>query len=137
MKRILTIGYLILYLGIIVAATSDNLARGYPHWFTALGIVCRSGAAVCILLYIMRHRPRAPAFAWKLVPIVLIAFDVFACYYDTYVSFDPDETALLNLVAATIGVIILFPSWYLCFRFGYLKRMEKPSDNRPAGGDVQ
>ena len=137
MRRILTTLYLLLYLGVIVAATSDNLAQGYPYWFTALDIVCRSGAAACILLYILHVRPPSLAPLWKLVPIVLVTFDGFSWYYDTYVSFDPDETLMLNVLATTIWVIILSPSWYLCFRFGYRKSVESISDNKPTGGDVQ
>ena len=68
---------------------------------------------------------------------LLIIFDGFSWYYDTYVSFDPDETLMLNILATAIGVIILFPSWYLCFRFGYRKCIETASDNKPTGGDVQ
>ena len=129
MKRILSILYLLLYLGIIVVATSDNLAQGYPQWFTALDLIVRSSAAVCILLYIIRHRPETLRSLWKLFPIALILFEAFAWYYDICVLADLDDTLLLITFATIIGSIVIFPSWYMCFRFGYLKQIRRNSDN--------
>ena len=128
MKRIFSILYLIFYLVIIVGTTSNNLAQGYPKWFNALDIVFRNGAAICILLYIIRCRPEALRVLWKLFPIALILFDMFS-YYDFFVSIEPYETPLRLIQATIIGVIVIAPSWYLCLRFGYLKQIRKNSDN--------
>ena len=130
MKRILSILYLLLYLGIIVAATSDNLAQGYPQWFTALDLIVRSGAALCILLYIIRHRPEMLRSLWKLFPIALVLFEMLAWYYDIFVSADPDDTTILITIATIVGSIVIFPSWYMCFRFGYLKEIKRRPPTR-------
>ncbi len=129
MKRILSILYLLLYLGIIVVAIPDNSARGYSLWFTALDIIIRSTAAVCILLYIIRYRPEKLRALWKLFPIALILFESFAWFYELFVSADPSDTPLLITVVTIVGLIFIFPSWYMCFRFGYLKEVRRNSDN--------
>ena len=131
MRRVLTILYLIFYVVIIMAATYDDLSLGYPVWFIVIDITCRVVAALCILLYILRLRPTVLAFLWKMVPIVLVMFDMFGWYYDFSNSVGPRVTPLGLTVLTILWAIILFPSWYLCFRFGYRRQIHGVSTTPP------
>jgi len=133
MRLVLKVLYLALYLGLIVAAMSDNLAQQYPHWLTGLDLAVRSSAAICILLYIFRHRPEALRFLWKLLPGILVVFEIFSWYYDFFVTVDPDVTALGLGLAVIVGVVVISPSWYISFRFGYLEDIGKTSGRTQTG----
>ncbi|MCP6720508.1 MAG: hypothetical protein KJI72_04295 [Patescibacteria group bacterium] len=137
MKRILSILYLLLYLVINAAAMSDNSAPEFPLWFAALDLIIRSTTAVCILLYIIRYRPEKLRALWKLFPIALVLFELFAWYYELFVYADPSDTPLLITVVTIIVSIFIFPSWYMCFRFGYLKEVRRNSDNNTIDGELK
>ena len=93
MKRILTvlclILYLVFYLALVGVAAWDNLAQGYPQWRIALDLVVSGGAAICILLYIIRYRPKTLGILWKLFPIVLIMYELFSWHHALFVDVPP------------------------------------------------
>ena len=128
MKQTLSAVYLFLYLGILLFSALNQTANEYPGWLTALDFSCRAGAVVCMMLYVIRLRPIFLSPLWKLVPIVLVMCDGFSWYYDFIVFADPEYKIPEILIATCLGIIILFPSWYLCFRFGYLKKIDGASE---------
>jgi hypothetical protein len=127
MGRIFSILYFIFYLILATVAIAVNISHRYPHWFTALEILFRGGAVVCILFYIIRFRPKDLVFLWKMVPVSLVMFDMFSLFYG---GFDSGLNFSDFTTFAIISVLCHCPSWYLCFRFGYLKEIVDYSESK-------
>ncbi len=130
MGHILSILYFIYYLllatgNIPLQLNEWDMYDKKPYWSTGLDIVFRGGAAVCILFYIIRFRPKTLVSLWKIVPVSLVMFDMFKLFY---IGLHSGLNFQECTIPAIINVFFLSPSWYLCFRFGYLKEisMSKP-----------
>lgn len=133
MRLLLSLLYLFLYAFLGAGAVLDDISREYPPWFTGLDLAFRVSAFVCILLYIIGWRPEPLRPLWRLFPVALVLFDVFCWYYDIFVSPDLKGTVAMYIAVTIIGVVALCPSWYMCFRYGYRKRIKE----RPYGDAVQ
>lgn len=125
MIRIITVIYLLLYVGLLgvdVFGTSTD-----PLWMIVLECICRVSAIACISLYILNIRPQAFMFLFRVVPVALVSFDILSWYYALFV--EPQTSfSMWVIVSGTIGLsIFLFPSWYMCVRFGYLTELKTTS----------
>lgn len=119
MKSIPIILYLILYILFAVFSWVGILFEGHNPLLSSMNILCHSGAALCILFYILNYRPKAPALLWKLLPVVLVINDVYLIWFE--IDFWTSVLVALSIVS--------FPSWYFSFRIGYFKELAKASDN--------
>lgn len=120
MRLALSIIYLFFYFQLAVDGINEDISQErYPYWLTALEVVFRGCAVVCIIFYIIRFRPLARIS--KIVPVLLVMFDMFWFYYREFAighnfwNFTPLVIVL---------VVLLSPSWYFCFRYGYLKEIK-------------
>lgn len=123
MCHVLAIFYFVLYVILTAFSIYSDTSHHHPIWLSSLEIICRGMAAFCMLLYILRFRPKTLSILWKSVPIAIFAFDLFYFYYELFISSSSQESLFDLTGIITIGLIILFPSWFLCFRFGYLKEI--------------
>jgi len=124
MAYIFTIIYLVIYLILNILSIHLDISQKEPIWFLLLNVICSGTAALCIFLYILRFRPKALSVLWKTLPFLIVAFNLFSFYYELFVS--SSQESMFDIAAIFIIVlIVIFPSWFLCFRFGYLKEIDK------------
>ncbi len=123
-RRTSAILYLALYFAMATVTTSAVLTQGYPTWFATLIIACGGCGMVCMYLYIMRWRLEALSLFWKLLPIFLVVVETSCWLYDFFAlgHADPGGTPLI------IWLVAISPSWYLCFRYGYVKAFDEDWD---------
>lgn len=124
-QRILSVLYLIFFIVLSgYSAFFDPKPSPEPLWSDIAGSVFVVAGMVCMLLYILKIRPQRWVPLFKIIPIAMVA----TCGLSTYFQIRVDRSAPLVIVEAFItGSIILFPAWYMCFRFGYLKTLQDTS----------
>jgi hypothetical protein len=75
--------------------------------------------AISILFHGLSYKPKSCAWLWKIVPFLLIAFLVLSWYWEL-ILYPEQESPLPEIVLVTLfGLLILFPAFYLSFKFGY------------------
>jgi len=125
MNRVWIIIYLLFFIGFIVPiGTLNDLKEGYPLWFTISGVIIPVLGGLSILLYALSFEPKCCAWFWKVVPILLVAFYVMAWWFAFFLYKKPYDNITLISVATVVSLILLFPAFYLSFKFGY-------SEDRP------
>ena len=116
MARVAGLLYLYLYFTVSLFSASGSLSDGPPAWLCVLEIT-KSGLAFAImLLCVSRWRPESLKFVWKIAPFLIVAFDAFLVGNDIISLGQMSTELIVTILTATV---FLFPSWYLCFRFGF------------------
>lgn len=125
MKRVLSIFYLIFFVVITVQSTLDHLQiKGYPFWMTVSELTLPALGAVSMLLHTFSYKPKPYAWAWKIVPFMLVSYYMLDWYFDLVVFKQPDDTPRFFWMATVLGFLLLVPLLYSSFKFGYSKDYE-------------
>jgi len=123
--RILTKIYLVFYV-IIFGQSIFTPATGTPSWFIILEMINFVSAVTCMTLYILEKRPKEYIWLFKIIPFTMIVMDLLSILNGLS---DYKFSGGILLLCLIMVSIFAFPSWYICFRFGYLKKFGKGSSN--------
>lgn len=121
MKRWLIIGYFVLFVAVIIGVTLEYIEQEYPLWITISTAIVLGLVAISILLYGLSYKPKRFIWFWKIVPIVLVAYYALSWYFAGPAAIDLKGTLPLVLSVVFPGAALLFPVFYLSFKFGYYR----------------
>jgi hypothetical protein len=82
------------------------------------------------LFYIFNFRPKSLISFFKIFPISLVVFDIASTYELVSALVSLNEPIGDYILVALFFIPVIVPSWYLTFRFGYLKSIN-PFKNMP------
>lgn len=129
MKRILTFCYLIFFVAVLFPFVPSSYPEpDSPLWLVTLGIFSFGLAAISIFLHGLSYRPKSFTWLWKIIPFLLIAFFVLSWYWGFILYPKPEHPLSETVLATLLGVVVLFPAFYLSFKFGYSNII---SSNKP------
>lgn len=120
--------YMFIYFSALCLGQQIKLAHPDPEWFSNLGIVVRACALIAMFFYLggdinyslFKYYNQAKYF-FKVFPFILVFYDVLSWYCEAYV-FDSQLNKTHHFLMATIiTYCFVFPSWYICFKFGYVR----------------
>ncbi len=124
LQRILTILYLIFYIGLSGYSIFHSSPSAEPLWLRVFEGTASSAAIICIIFYLTKTRPNSLRPLFKIIPFTIIITDVFSNAYAIISPAHSQDSVSLTVFAILLVVIMLFPSWYICFRFGYLDELK-------------
>lgn len=120
MKRTLTFCYLVFFVaGLFPFVPSSYPEPDSPLWLVTLGIFSFGLAAISIFLHGLSYRPKSFTWLWKIIPFLLIAFFVLSWYWGFILYPEPEYPLSETVLATLLGLVALFPAFYLSFKFGY------------------
>lgn len=119
-QRVLTILYLIFYITISGLSVFDTSPTADPLWLRIVEGLSSGVAVICILLYLTHTRPNSLRVLFKIIPIAIVLVDLFSNSYALLSPAPSHYPAWFPIFITILLALTLFPSWYICFRFGYL-----------------
>jgi len=124
----------LLYIGFVVLTTihsswKDLHTNGYPFLFVLIEITLPLLGSLGMLLYTFSIKPKLLNQIWKIIPFLLILCFAAEWYFDFILYKRPDWNRNDIIGGTLLGLIILFPFFYINFKIGFSKR--KIEDAKP------
>ena len=129
MRRIFILAYFLLW----VAASSYWICTSfeYPLRVVLLETIVVVPIAISILFSGFCYKPKRFTWVWKIVPLMLLSAYVFDWYIGWGTSSPPERPLLYTILDGLVGSAMIFPAFYLPFRFAYSKTLPPPTKLSP------
>lgn len=130
MEKIIIFFYFFFYIFLTYRVYISNLLQGHPSWFTSLDMLSHVYVIFVLVLYLTRRRPASLKLLFKISPFLIVLWNGFAWYYEIYPLISERSFTDGILLPTFLGLLMITPAWYFCFRFGFRKTIEDPSDKK-------